>query len=140
VLDLFADFGQPVQQYLAAIGGDGEIHCSPIEWLPAPAWHSGRVVLIGDAAHAMSPMMGQGGCMAIEDAHVLAEELRNAGDIPAAIAAYEKRRGPRVEWVREQSRAMTELVRQPAVVRNTALRERGSIDVYDRFRPLAAAP
>jgi 2-polyprenyl-6-methoxyphenol hydroxylase-like FAD-dependent oxidoreductase len=140
LLELFAAFGQPVQQYLAAIGGDGEIHCSPIEWLPAPAWHCGRVALIGDAAHAMSPMMGQGGCMAIEDAHVLAEELRSAGDIPAAIAAYQKRRGPRVEWVRQQSRALTELVRQPAVVRNTALRERGSSGFYDRFRPLVAAP
>ena len=140
LLELFAAFGPPVRQYLAAIGGDGEIHCSPIEWLPAPAWHSGRVVLIGDAAHAMSPMMGQGGCMAIEDALVLAEELRSAGDIPAAIAAYEKRRRPRVDWVREQSRALTELVRQPAVVRNTALRERGSSGFYDRFRPLVAAP
>lgn len=140
LLELFAAFGPAVQQYLAAIGGDGEIHCSPIEWLLAPAWHCGRVVLIGDAAHAMSPMMGQGGCMAIEDALVLAEELRSAGDIPAAIAAYEKRRGPRVEWVREQSRALTELVRQPAVVRNTALRERGSSGFYDRFRPLVAAP
>jgi len=39
-------------------------------------------VLIGDAAHAMSPMMGQGGCMAIEDALVLADELRRAPDIP----------------------------------------------------------
>ena len=139
LLELFAAFGPPVQQYLAAIGGDGDIHCSPIEWLPAPAWHSTRIVLIGDAAHAMSPMMGQGGCMAIEDALVLAEELRSAGDIPAALAAYEKRRGPRVEWVREQSRALTELVRQPPIVRNTALRERGSSGFHDRFRPLAAA-
>jgi len=138
--DRFADFGPQVQQYLAAIGSDGEVHCSPIEWLSAPAWRSRRVVLIGDAAHAMSPMMGQGGCMAIEDALVLAEELRNAGDIPAAIAAYEKRRRPRVEWVRDQSRAITELVRQPAVFRNAALRERGSSGFYDRFRPLVAAP
>jgi 2-polyprenyl-6-methoxyphenol hydroxylase-like FAD-dependent oxidoreductase len=138
--DRFAAFGPPVQQYLAAIGRDEDVHCSPIEWLSAPAWHNGRVVLIGDAAHAMSPMMGQGGCMAIEDALVLAEELRSEADIPAAIAAYQKRRRPRVEWVREQSRAMTELVRQPAVVRNTALRERGSSGIYDRFRPLMAAP
>jgi FAD-dependent urate hydroxylase len=137
---LFAAFGPPVQQYLAAIGGDGEIHCSPIEWLPAPAWRSERVVLIGDAAHAMSPMMGQGGCISIEDGLVLAEELRSAGDIPTAVAAYEKRRAPRVERVREQSRALTELVRQPPVVRNATLRERGSSGFYDRFRPLVAAP
>jgi len=64
--------------------GDGDIHCSPVEWLPEMAWPVGRVVLIGDAAHAMSPMMGQGRCMAIEDALVLADELRRATDIPTA--------------------------------------------------------
>jgi 2-polyprenyl-6-methoxyphenol hydroxylase-like FAD-dependent oxidoreductase len=48
-------------------------------------WSAGRVVLIGDAGHAMSPMMGQGGCMAIEDALVLADELRRAPDIPSVI-------------------------------------------------------
>ena len=42
--------------------------------------------------------------------------------------------------MREQSRAMTELVRQPAVVRNTALRERGASGIYDRFRPLVVVP
>jgi 2-polyprenyl-6-methoxyphenol hydroxylase-like FAD-dependent oxidoreductase len=42
------------------------------------AWYTGRVVPIGDAAHASSPMMGQGGCLAMEDAYVLAEVLRSA--------------------------------------------------------------
>jgi FAD-dependent urate hydroxylase len=98
------------------------------------------VVLIGDAAHAMSPMMGQGGCMAVEDAVVLAEELRRAGDVPTALAAFAERRTPRVHWVREQSRVLGELVRLPAAVRDRALRERGSTAFADRYRPLAAAP
>ena len=76
---------EPVRQYLAAVPGDGDIHCSSVEWLPEVTWSAGRVVLIGDAAHAMSPMMGQGGCMAIEDALVLADELRRAPDIPSVI-------------------------------------------------------
>jgi 2-polyprenyl-6-methoxyphenol hydroxylase-like FAD-dependent oxidoreductase len=75
---------EPVRQYLAAVPGDGDLHCSPVEWLPEVTWSAGRVVLIGDAAHAMSLMMGQGGCMAIEDALVLAGELRRAADIPSA--------------------------------------------------------
>jgi 2-polyprenyl-6-methoxyphenol hydroxylase-like FAD-dependent oxidoreductase len=45
------------------------------------------VVLIGDVGHAMSPMMGQRGCMAIEDALVLADELRRAPDIQSAGVA-----------------------------------------------------
>jgi FAD-dependent urate hydroxylase len=138
--DYFAGFGEPVRQYLAAVPGDGDIHCSPVEWLPEVAWSAGQVVLIGDAAHAMSPMMGQGGCMAIEDAFVLADELRRAPDIPSAIAAFGARRRPRVDWVREQSQALTELVRLPARIRDPGLRERGVSAFHDRYRPLVAPP
>jgi len=136
----FAGFGEPVRQYLAAVPRDGDIHCSPVECLPEPRWSAGRVVLIGDAAHAMSPMMGQGGCMAIEDAFVLADELRHAADVPAAVAAFGARRRPRVEWVREQSQALTDLVRLPASVRDRGLRDRGVSAFRDRYRPLVAAP
>jgi 2-polyprenyl-6-methoxyphenol hydroxylase-like FAD-dependent oxidoreductase len=88
----------------------------------------------------MSPMMGQGGCMAIEDALVLAEELRRSSDIPAALAAFVERRRPRVDWVREQSQALDELVRLPPGIRDRALREHGTTTFYDRYRRLTAAP
>jgi 2-polyprenyl-6-methoxyphenol hydroxylase-like FAD-dependent oxidoreductase len=136
----FAGFGAPVREFLAAVPGDAGVHCSPVEWLPGTAWCRGRVVLIGDAAHAISPMMGQGGCMAIEDAVVLADELRRAPDIPAAIAAFVSRRRPRVDWVREQSQALADLVRMPSHVRDRALREHGARAFRDRYRPLVAAP
>jgi 2-polyprenyl-6-methoxyphenol hydroxylase-like FAD-dependent oxidoreductase len=136
----FADFGAPVRDYLAAIGSDSDIHCAPVQWQPDAAWGNGRVVLIGDAAHAMSPMMGQGGCMAIEDACVLADELRRGSDIPAALTAFTQRRQPRVDWVREQSQALGQLLRLPAATRDQALRERGTAAFYDRYRPLAAPP
>src|SRR5262245_48098628 len=71
----FAGFGAPISDYLAALERDEQIHCGPIEWLDGEQWHNGRFVLIGDAAHASSPMMGQGGAMAIEDALVLAHTL-----------------------------------------------------------------
>ena len=96
--------------------GDEAIHCSPVEWLPGTVWSRGRVVLIGDAAHAMSPMMGQGGCMAMEDACVLAEELRAAASVESALASFVARRRPRVEWVQRQSMALglgKELFAQP---------------------------
>jgi 2-polyprenyl-6-methoxyphenol hydroxylase-like FAD-dependent oxidoreductase len=136
---LFADFGAPVRDFIAAVETDGAIHCAPVEWLPGVAWGNGHVVLIGDAAHAMSPMMGQGGCMAIEDALVLAGELRRSADIPGALAAFARRRGARVDWVREQSQALGDLVRLPAAVRDAALAEHGAAAFADRYRPLAAA-
>ncbi|MGW4566812.1 FAD-dependent oxidoreductase [Streptomyces sp. NPDC004561] len=60
-------------------------------------WHTGRIVLIGDAAHAASPATGQGASMALEDAVVLAKALRDLPDPQRAFAAYEHHRRPRVE-------------------------------------------
>ncbi|WP_369395398.1 FAD-dependent oxidoreductase [Streptomyces sp. CG1] len=60
-------------------------------------WQQGRVLLIGDAAHAASPATGQGASMALEDAVVLAKALRDLPDPLAAFTAYERHRRPRVE-------------------------------------------
>lgn len=136
----FAEFAAPVRDYIDAIGADADIHCAPIDWQPDVAWHGGRVVLIGDAAHAMSPVMGQGGCMAVEDAAVLAEELGRHRDVRAALAAFAARRAPRVDWVRAHSQTLIELMRLPAEIRDAAFRERGSTVLYDGYRRLAAQP
>jgi FAD-dependent urate hydroxylase len=54
----FATFGGRVQEYLASLERDGQVICSAMEWMESEKWHTGRVVLVGDAAHASSPMMG----------------------------------------------------------------------------------
>ena len=64
-----------------------------------PTWFRGRMVIIGDAAHAPSPSSGQGASMALEDAVVLAQSLRDHADVPAAFAGYEKARRERVEKI-----------------------------------------
>jgi 2-polyprenyl-6-methoxyphenol hydroxylase-like FAD-dependent oxidoreductase len=64
-----------------------------------PVWRQGRVVIIGDAAHAASPSSGQGASMAMEDAATLGRCVAGTSDIPAAFAAYERLRRPRVEKV-----------------------------------------
>jgi hypothetical protein len=74
----FVGFGGPVPAYLAALQSDEQIHVGPIEWVELDEWYCGRVVLIGDAAHAGPPHMGEGGCMAMEDALVLADCLCQA--------------------------------------------------------------
>jgi 2-polyprenyl-6-methoxyphenol hydroxylase-like FAD-dependent oxidoreductase len=60
----FSTFGPRVAAYLAALESDDEVICSAMEWMEHVNIRAGRVVLVGDAAHASSPMMGQGGCMA----------------------------------------------------------------------------
>jgi 2-polyprenyl-6-methoxyphenol hydroxylase-like FAD-dependent oxidoreductase len=111
-----------------------------MEWMEFEKWHTGRVVLVGDAAHASSPMMGQGGCMAMEDACVLAEELRAAATVESAPASYVSRRKPRVEWVQHQSMAVGESLIMPSAVRNAMLRQRGNEAMHARFGPLVSAP
>lgn len=62
-------------------------------------WSRGRVCLIGDAAHAMSPSAGQGASLAFEDAMVLAKCLRDGTDPAAAFVAFERERRPRVDAI-----------------------------------------
>ncbi|MEQ1537406.1 MAG: FAD-dependent monooxygenase [Sphingorhabdus sp.] len=64
--------------------------------MPDP-WFKGRIVLIGDAAHAATPHLGQGAAMAIEDAVVLAEEVsRSEAGVEGALEEFMRRRFPRV--------------------------------------------
>jgi 2-polyprenyl-6-methoxyphenol hydroxylase-like FAD-dependent oxidoreductase len=64
-----------------------------------PTWSAGSMVIIGDAAHAVSPASGQGASLAAEDAVVLARCLRDLPDIPSALARYEQLRRDRVERI-----------------------------------------
>jgi 2-polyprenyl-6-methoxyphenol hydroxylase-like FAD-dependent oxidoreductase len=136
----FAGFAGIVQDYLAALSCDEEIHCGPVDWLSLEQWHVGRVVLIGDAAHASSPMMGQGGCMAMEDSCVLAESLRQDTTVAEALESYVARRRPRVSWVHKESDAAAQSFRLLPDMRNSALQQHGDQLFQRRFAPLIEAP
>lgn len=69
-------------------------------------WHSGRVVLLGDAVHATTPHLGQGAGLAIEDAIVLAEEIARHATPRAAFEAYRERRFERCRYIVEASLAI----------------------------------
>lgn len=74
----------------------------PEEWLIAPApWHRGRIVLIGDAVHAVTPHLGQGAAQAIEDGIVLADALGKHDDHEAAFTEYTGRRYDRCKLIVE---------------------------------------
>ncbi|MEV7931033.1 FAD-dependent monooxygenase [Kitasatospora sp. NPDC088779] len=86
---------------------------------PLPAYHQGRVALLGDAAHAMCPFQGQGACQAIEDAVVLASALTPAADPATTLPAYTAARLPRTTAIVTGSRRIGGLValRTPAATR-----------------------
>ncbi|MFC6880996.1 MULTISPECIES: FAD-dependent monooxygenase [Actinomadura] len=88
---------------------------------PLPEFHHRRVALLGDAAHPMTPNLGQGACQAIEDAIVLAHEVTDGGGLPAYTAA----RLPRTTRIMQRSSAISRLTRLrgvlPVTARDTAL-------------------
>lgn len=99
LIDLFADDAFPA----AAIIRATDVAIGPWntdDLRRVPVWHSDRVVLAGDAAHAVAPSSGQGASMAIEDAVVLGRCLTDRpDDLPGALAAYEQTRRARVQKV-----------------------------------------
>ena len=136
----FTGFSRQVQDCLAAISSDEQIYCGPVEWVKFDRWQRGRVVLIGDAAHAGPPTMAEGGCMAMEDAYVLAEVLRREKTVESALERYVTRRRPRANWVQQQSRGVVESLLMPPALHNPAFRERGNQGMHDRFGPLISEP
>jgi len=88
----------------------------PVMEVQPPSYYRGRMVLIGDAAHAFSPLLAQGAAMAIEDAVALAELLGESGDINQALRSYESRRRPRVGTIRAavRHRSITRGMEGPA--------------------------
>ena len=93
---------------------------------PLPRLAVGRVALLGDAAHAMTPDLGQGACQAFEDAVTLASVLgSDVADAPAALARYDELRRPRTSALQRQCRQMHRVLtlRGPAGrLRDAALR------------------
>ena len=101
----FAEFGGPVRPFLDELqGGEAEVLYTAVEEIDmALPWHRGRVLLIGDAAHASTPFMGQGGAMAVQDGVVLARLL--AGHpIGDAVEVFGQHRAPMCRFVQEGSR------------------------------------
>ena len=80
---------------------------------PLPTLAVGRIALLGDAGHAMTPDLGQGGCQAFEDAAALGTLLDGAGpaDVPALLARYDRLRRPRTTALQRQARRANRLLR-----------------------------
>jgi 2-polyprenyl-6-methoxyphenol hydroxylase-like FAD-dependent oxidoreductase len=98
LIELFAQDRGPavdlIQRGVLELAGDST-HDLP----RVPRWHRGRMLVIGDAAHAPSPSSGQGASLALEDSVVLARCLREVPEIPEAFTAFERLRRDRVERV-----------------------------------------
>ncbi len=124
----FGHWHDPIPALLAATRPDAVLHHDIHELAaPLPAFTAGRIALLGDAAHAMTPNLGQGACQALEDAAVLAAALATAPTVESALARYDTERRPRSQSVARAARQAGRLGQQlthplAIAVRNSALR------------------
>ncbi|WP_051717049.1 FAD-dependent monooxygenase [Streptomyces megasporus] len=135
LLRRFGDWHHPVPDLLTAVDPAAVLRSDVYRTTAAlPAHHLGRTALLGDAAHAMTPNLGQGGCQAVEDAVVLAHHAApDPESTPSALAAYTRDRLPRTMAVARRSERvgrLTTLTSPPALALRTA-----AVAVLDRIGP-----
>lgn len=92
-----------VAEALHGLNGFGDLLITPVDTVHCTTWHDRRLVLLGDAAHAMTPHLGQGANSALLDAYVLTEELARDQSWRAAVARYASRRGPTVHRIQRMA-------------------------------------
>jgi 2-polyprenyl-6-methoxyphenol hydroxylase-like FAD-dependent oxidoreductase len=135
----FGSWHAPIPALLEATAPEAVLR-HDIYQLPALAGYTrGNVALIGDAAHAMTPNLGQGGGQALEDAIVLAAAIAGGPDVNTALARYDSERRPRTQAM---SRAATWQLRFGQQLRNpiaVALRNSMVALTPDRVALRAAA-
>ncbi|WP_329259042.1 FAD-dependent monooxygenase [Actinoallomurus sp. NBC_01490] len=122
----FGGWHDPIPALLDAVSEEAVLRSDIYDLPPLKSYVNGRVALLGDAAHAMTPDQGQGANQALEDAVTLAALLDADPAVPSALAAYDRERRPRTQTIARRSRS-TGVVAQwssaPAVaVRNRLLR------------------
>ncbi len=104
LLGYFEHFGEDCKTVLRAIPRDACHRWAIYDRDPISSWTTGRVALLGDAAHPMPPYLGQGAAMAVEDAFVLATALHEQPDVESAFSAYSELRIERANGSLEESR------------------------------------
>lgn len=105
---LYEEFRGPARAVFEAVTPETKLIYGDLEEVRLAQWVRGRVALLGDAAHAMTPNLGQGAAMAMEDAFALAEAVAAAGGegpdgLDGALARWYGRRRPRVERIQRTS-------------------------------------
>ena len=106
VLELFNDWHDPIPRVIQATKEEHILRNDVYEQKHLRHWSHGRVTLLGDAAHAMTPNLGQGACLAIEDAVVLATCLKTTSDVVSALKLYETLRIRRTYSIAQFARLM----------------------------------
>jgi FAD-dependent urate hydroxylase len=138
--EMLAGFEGIATSVRAALDTNVTTHLAQIEEVVLDGWSHGRVLLIGDAAHAMSPNMAQGAAMAMEDALVLTDCLCEASNVETALHAYEARRAPRIRHLLAMTHRRDRIRQLHPLLRNGLLRSFGHRVYRSHYRPALVEP
>lgn len=103
LIETFKDFDSLVLQILEATKPENIILNDIIDLTPIPKWYAENLCLIGDAAHATTPNMGQGACQSIEDAYVIGKLLERNRDFNSVFEEFQKIRRKKVDTIVKNS-------------------------------------
>ncbi|ELR73143.1 Salicylate hydroxylase [Fulvivirga imtechensis AK7] len=113
LLDTFSDFAEPVSSIINRTPPDKIIRHDLYDLKRLDRWHTGNVCLLGDAAHAMTPNMGQGAAQGVEDAYYISNILSKVADPAKAFACFENHRRKKVDLVVNNSWRFGQLSHNP---------------------------
>ncbi len=136
-LDPFYDFPDPVSSICKSVDKNDLIWSSLDELAPLDTWGNRRVVLMGDAAHAMPPFMAQGASLALEDALIFGDVLSGQTDWSSAAETFTERRKSRVSWAIERNRRREKLTKIPYWVSSIGLKLVGEKTWIEDYSVLA---
>jgi len=103
LLKLCADFPAIVKDLIESCDENAIIRTDLFDFKPISHWTDGKLALIGDAAHATTPNLGQGACQAIEDAFVIADELSRNAEVGEAFKNYQSKRIKKATYITNAS-------------------------------------
>jgi FAD-dependent urate hydroxylase len=126
LLQRFRGWHSPIEALIDATPAEDILHNDIYDFDPLPRWTQGRVTLLGDAAHATTPNLGQGACQAVESSVSLVRSLLEENDLSSALHRYETERKPRTAWITTTSRRLGQVGqldnRLLCLLRNVAVR------------------
>lgn len=106
IAEQFSGYHSPIPEIINSTPNDALIKNSISDLIPLDRFAFDKVLLIGDAAHATTPNLGQGACQAIEDVMVLHQEISTKKDMQQAFKSFQKRRLGKTKFIIDTSRRM----------------------------------
>lgn len=118
LVNLCSDFPPLAKEMILSADEKSIIRSDLFDFKPLKSWTVGRMALMGDAAHATTPNLGQGACQAIEDAYVIANQLSLNNDVIAGLKAFEGKRIKKANFITNTSYQIAQMTNTSGLIKS----------------------